>query len=405
MTMARPKILFYTTQVVYPFWGGSEKFWYERILNPKLRDQFDCRVMLPDSPITRARGEYLSSLGVGVKWYSKLRLNSLDRIEHRLRYMALRRRLPEGRLRRFYEIRRCRPDLVWFSLASIGDWGSLEYAVALCRKRKVPYWLVILHTPEHYFVHEAEASQRLEEMVEGAKRVVFIARRNRHTLERAIGRPLRNVWVTVNPLSDDFLARASEVSRSHPVRVEGTARLLNLARFDPQAKGQHVLLEGLSDRRWKSRDWQLTLQGSGQSGRFLERLITFYGADSSRVHIREDAPDVLAVLAESDLVVMPSLSEGTPYALIEALASGRPVVGTPVGGIPELIVEGETGWLARSSEPADVADALERAWLARRQWPAFGASAVAKVNPAYRQDRMMPGLISALREDTHHGVS
>lgn len=405
MTRARPKILFYTTQVVYPFWGGSEKFWYECLLQPELHSEFDCQVMLPDSPVTRARGNTLRSLGVSVKWYTKLCPNSFNRIAFRLRQEILGSKDPEGRLPRFDEIHRYHPELVWFSLASIGDWPAVEYAVSLCHAREVPYWLVVLHTPEHFFVHDPAGAVRFEGLIEGAKRVVFIAERNRRTLDRTIGRPLKNAWMTVNALDHSFLERAASVSESHPVRVEGTVRLLNLARFDPQAKGQHVLLEALSGDPWRGRDWQLTLLGSGQSGRFLERLLRLFGVESEKVRILEDAPDVLAVLAESDLLVLSSLSEGMPYALIEAMASGRPAVATPVGGMPELIIEGETGWLARSSEPADVSDALARAWTDRRQWPAFGARAIAKVNPAYRQDRMMFELISALREDTHHRVS
>ncbi|MBL0337294.1 MAG: glycosyltransferase [Chitinophagaceae bacterium] len=72
---------------------------------------------------------------------------------------------------------------------------------------------------------------------------------------------------------------------------------------------------------------------------------------------------------------MPSIVEGTPFAMIESMACGKPAVGTPVGGIPELIIENETGWLARTTAVEDIDVALEVAWNERAKWFDFGANA------------------------------
>ena len=68
-----------------------------------------------------------------------------------------------------------------------------------------------------------------------------------------------------------------------------------------------------------------------------------------------DLPDLLAA---SDAVVLPSYWEGLPVALIEALAAGKPIVATRVGGNPELVVDGENGWLVAPGDVPALAAAL-----------------------------------------------
>jgi sugar transferase (PEP-CTERM/EpsH1 system associated) len=70
---------------------------------------------------------------------------------------------------------------------------------------------------------------------------------------------------------------------------------------------------------------------------------------------RADIPDVLRGL---DCFVLPSLAEGISNTILEAMASGLPVIATRVGGNPELVVEGRTGWLVPPSDAESLADAM-----------------------------------------------
>ncbi|MCS6862681.1 MAG: glycosyltransferase family 4 protein [Abditibacteriales bacterium] len=396
MDSSRPRVLFYST---YPFWGGSEKFWYETVLDARFRDRIECHVMLADNPNMRPRAEHLKSLGVAVIWYPSAEPGLVTRIGRRLR-RTVRPKEPPWEERYWLNVLGCcRPSLVWFNLATLSDVMMVRTAAAACRTRSVPYWLIVQQAFEQFFLRSDAETERFAAIVEGAQRVVCIAERNRMSLERAIGRRLNNVWMTVNALPHEFVERAVALSHTHPVRTEGTARLLNLARFDPMWKGHHILLEILGSRRWQHRDWRLRCQGGGYSPKLVERLVSFYGVPADRVELCGNTDDVLTAIGECDLFVMPSLCEGTPYALVEAMACARPVVGTPVGGIPELVVEGETGWLSDSTEVADVADALERAWAARQQWREYGARAQALIASAYDQQHTIPTIIQALCED------
>jgi glycosyltransferase involved in cell wall biosynthesis len=80
-------------------------------------------------------------------------------------------------------------------------------------------------------------------------------------------------------------------------------------------------------------------------------------------------PDVAAIMAACDVFVMPSLGEGVSNVLLEAMALGKPVVATRVGGTPELVRDGETGWLVPPRDP----EALAAAVLGVLRDPALGA--------------------------------
>src|SRR5919198_3885114 len=396
----KAKILLYSTHLEFPFWGGSEQFWYDVLLDRRMLEQFACKVLVGDSPLIREKAGHLKHWGTEVQLYCVKPASLLARIARRIRRELLARDggyVPYPRL--IKEIVESRPALVWFNLTTASDALLLGSAAKACQKRGIPYWLLVHHTHENFFLPDSEQTERCSAVFEGARRVICLSRRNRAALERMIGRHLQNVWMTVNGVRAQFLEQASTVARSCPVNTQDAARFVNIARFEPSFKGQHILLEIFSDAQWRAREWVLLQQSGGGLSRLLSRLIDYYGLPRGRVLLGDYNPDVLQVLTESDLFLMPSLSEGMPFALLEAMACGRPALGTPVGGVPELVMEGETGWLARSTETADVADALERAWSARTMWPLIGEKAQAMVKTLYNQEITIAKFVAALQQD------
>ena len=137
--------------------------------------------------------------------------------------------------------------------------------------------------------------------------------------------------------------------------------------------------------------------GRGRS--YLERLIAFFGLDAAKMEIVPFTDDVFSEIAKNDVLLMPSLAEGTPYAMIESMACGRPAMGTPVGGIPELITDGENGWLARTIDVSDIAAALEQTWEDREQWANMGKLAAARIAEEFNENRTHNDLMKAIAED------
>lgn len=100
-------------------------------------------------------------------------------------------------------------------------------------------------------------------------------------------------------------------------------------------------------------------------------------------------PDVPAVLQALDVFVLPSLSEGLSLALLEALAAGKPVVATHVGGNPEVVVDGRNGFLVPSRDSEALADRIVRLLSNRELAASFGQSGRMRVEPDFTVTTMV----------------
>lgn len=109
-------------------------------------------------------------------------------------------------------------------------------------------------------------------------------------------------------------------------------------------KGHQYLIAGIPAILENCPNTSFVFAGRGQLETELKEQVQRLGLDK-RVHflgLRQDIPRILALL---DVFVLPSLSEGLSMAILEAMAAGKPVVATQVGGNPELVLDGETGFL------------------------------------------------------------
>lgn len=130
-----------------------------------------------------------------------------------------------------------------------------------------------------------------------------------------------------------------------------------VARLDP-VKDQAGLLRAFSRVADDPRAL-LLLAGDGPCRPELETTVSELGLDG-RVRLLGERDDVPSVLAAMDVFVLCSIGEGISNTILEAMATGLPVVATRVGGNPELVVDGETGFLVEPRSPAALAAPLRR---------------------------------------------
>jgi len=137
-----------------------------------------------------------------------------------------------------------------------------------------------------------------------------------------------------------------------------TPRLLCLGRLAPQ-KGFDLAVAALALIKDGYRHVQLVIAGDGAERAKLEQQIAKLGlADRVELVGWVAADKVPALINTATVVLIPSLFEGLPFVALEAAMMARPIVGTRVGGLPEIVVHGETGLLVEPEDSGGLAGAI-----------------------------------------------
>jgi len=158
-------------------------------------------------------------------------------------------------------------------------------------------------------------------------------------------------------------------------------------------KGHRYLLEALAQLAPRHPELHVAIAGRGELDAPLRaRARELQVAD--RFHLLGLRSDIANVLAGADVFVLPSLSEGVPLALLEAMLAGRPVVATSVGEVPIVLDGGRAGLLVHSEDAPALATAvsslLSDPALARR----VSAAALERATERYTLDAMMEGYLA-----------
>ena len=124
-----------------------------------------------------------------------------------------------------------------------------------------------------------------------------------------------------------------------------------------RVKGVEFGLRAFALAKDKRPNLYMALAGEGEQLYNLQNLVDALGINNhvKFLGVRNDLPDLLAA---ADSILMPSLNEGFPRTAIEAMAAGKPIVATRVGGTPEAIIDGKTGILVPAKDIRAMAKAL-----------------------------------------------
>jgi len=235
-------------------------------------------------------------------------------------------------------------------------------------------------------------------------RIVTNAGAVRQFLVSQVGLPAEKLRLVRNGLDFREFDAASARGPSDPLPdPEGRLVVGNVGRLEEQ-KGTAYLLDAFARLPRDLTDVRLWIVGDGPDGKDLrvraarlkvEERVRFMG-------VRQDVP---ALMARFDLFVLPSLWEGLPNVVIEAMAARRAVVATNVDGTPEAVAHGWTGLLVPPANPAALAQAIERLLHDPAMRQKFGAAGRRKAEEMFGLRRMIAETQDVYREALAEALS
>jgi glycosyltransferase involved in cell wall biosynthesis len=308
---------------------------------------------------------------------------------------------PLSDVRAFFQLARTifreAPDVVHTHTAKAGTLGRLA-ALAFNATRSRRRRCIIVHTfhghvLSGYFGRAGNVLVRLTERILGAAtdRVVAISPRQRRELVDTF-RVAPEARTAVVPLGLDLAALlaqgADAPSLRRELQIDADAIVIGyVGRFVPIKNIAAIVLAFAAASPHETNMW-LLLAGDGPMRAEIESQAARCGV-AERVRFLGWTEDLPALYATLDICALSSLNEGTPVAIIEAMAASRAVVSTAVGGVADVIDDGRTGLLVESGDVNALAAALRRLAANRTERLTLGAEARRDAARRFSSERLV----------------
>ena len=200
-----------------------------------------------------------------------------------------------------------------------------------------------------------------------ADRVIFQNETNmRRRYPRLLARHAAKLRVVENGIDLEEIAGAEEKARAaavpRPLGIGRPVTLCYAGQLVP-AKGVETLLRALAivQRKYRASLYLVGDHGVDEYASYVDYLRGVARSCGLRdVYFLGWRVDALEIVAASDVLVLPSLSEGVPRSILEAMALGKPVVASRVGGVAGVVEDGDTGLLVEPGDVGGLADRLRR---------------------------------------------
>ncbi len=278
-----------------------------------------------------------------------------------------------------------------FSMAVYGAWASWRAGI--------PH-VITMHGSRYYAAAlRRRLAMRLAVAASGS--LVAVSQRLAGSLSTDLRVRLSRITVVANGVRPR--AHADSSLRAELGLAPDQRLLLAVGNLYP-VKGHRVLLAALASLSDRYPNVHLALAGRGELADELQAWAREHHI-ADRVHFLGLRADVPNLLSSADIFVMPSLSEGLPLALLEAMFASRPIIATRVGEVPTALGEGAAGLLVEPGNSEALAGALDRLLQDPEAAQRLGAQAAARAAALYDISHMVAHYASIYVDLLQHTVS
>jgi glycosyltransferase involved in cell wall biosynthesis len=278
-----------------------------------------------------------------------------------------------------------RPDLIF-----VQDYATGRYDALLLIARCLGVPLIAYHSgsrPEQYIGRFAKRWT-----IPAADRLIASSREEVEMLARRYGVARERVALILTPIETTAFRPRDRVAACRAAGLDPARRyVVFVGRLDDPVKRVGALIRSFGTLAAGHADADLAIIGDGPDGAELKRLAEIHAPGRVRFAGWVAGAEALtAFYNAAECLVLPSLREGFPTVVGEAMACGTPVLASRVGGVGELVVEGETGWLL---SPGD-----DGALLAGLRFVLAHPGTVTSMRPRARriaEERVSPAVVGA----------
>jgi len=196
------------------------------------------------------------------------------------------------------------------------------------------------------------------------------------------------VWLGAEPKDVTVVPNGVDLCEFKPIEArgsEGTKRVACVGRLIPN-KGVQFLIKASPSVLSSNPDVEFVIVGDGPMRDHLVQMTEDLGVKHA-FRFMGTVPSVSDVLRDCRIFVRPSLTEGMPLTVLEAMACGLPVVASRVSGTPEVVLDGETGILVEAGNVRQIAEAIAKLLSDDHGATEMGRNALRLVGERYSWDR------------------
>jgi glycosyltransferase involved in cell wall biosynthesis len=345
-------------------WGGSEELWC-KIASEAILREINTSILIKDWGVRKVNQiEEIERKGAKMFYFNKnkTRKKAIEKFNWKITISETSNFIDKN----VELVKTINPDVILLNFGGAYDIASYSWLNLLIRDKKIPYFVIQQFNTENSHLSYQDVSL-VRRFFESAVCSYFVSHRGLQTTKRNLISELLNSKVVSNPL---------KLKIDSPLDYPETdcIHFACVARLQCNIKCQDMLIEVFSKPEWENKNWHLNFYGKGDDFDFMNELVKFYGLQK-KITLHGHTKDISDIWRNNNILILPSIAEGTPLSLIEAMFCGRTAIVLDVGGNNELIEDESNGFIIHGISVPAINATLNRAWLRKDEWKDMGIKA------------------------------